>query len=49
MATEGIDVIEVERIDEAVGEFGDRFLERIFTAQERLYCGGQRRPAIHCR
>ena len=31
----GIDVIEVERIDEAVEEFGDRFLERIFTAEER--------------
>lgn len=43
----GIDVIEVERIDQAVGEFGDRFLERIFTPDERAYCGGQKRPAIH--
>ncbi len=43
----GIDVIEVERIDEAVEEFGDRFLERIFTEGELSYCGSQRRPAIH--
>ena len=43
----GIDVIEVERIDEAVAEFGDRFLERIFTERERDYCGRQKRPAIH--
>ena len=43
----GIDVIEVERIDEAVEEFGDRFLERIFTEGEREYCGRQKRPAIH--
>ncbi|MFP6880746.1 MAG: holo-ACP synthase [Roseibacillus sp.] len=43
----GIDVIEVERIEEAVEEFGDRFLERIFTAGERAYCGRQKRPAIH--
>ena len=43
----GIDVIEVERIDDAVEEFGQRFLERIFTEGERGYCGSQRRPAIH--
>jgi len=43
----GIDVIEVERIEEAVEEFGERFLERIFTAGERDYCSGQKRPAIH--
>ena len=43
----GIDVIEVQRIDEAVEEFGDRFLERIFTRTERAYCEAQKRPAIH--
>ena len=43
----GIDVIEVERIEEAMREFGDRFLDRIFTAEERDYCLNQKRPAIH--
>lgn len=43
----GIDVIEVERIEKAVEEFGDRFLERVFTESERIYCGRQKRPAIH--
>ena len=43
----GIDVIEVERIEEAVEEFGDRFLDRIFTSGERGYCSRQKRPAIH--
>ena len=43
----GIDVIEVERIEEAVEEFGERFLERIFTGGERDYCGRQKRPEIH--
>ena len=43
----GIDVIEVERIEDAVEEFGDRFLERIFTDGERAYCGRQKRPQIH--
>jgi holo-[acyl-carrier protein] synthase len=43
----GIDVIEVERIEEAVEGFGDRFLARIFTKVEREYCARQKRPAIH--
>lgn len=43
----GIDVIEVERIDDALEEFGERFLDRVFTAGEQAYCGQQRRPAIH--
>ena len=43
----GIDVIEVERIEEALGEFGDRFLERIFTVEERAYCSRQKRPELH--
>ena len=43
----GIDVIEVERIDEALEEFGERFLDRVFTEGEQDYCGRQKRPAIH--
>ncbi len=43
----GIDVIEVERIEDAVEEFGERFLERIFTSEERAYCQRQKRPPIH--
>ena len=43
----GIDVIEIERIEAAIAEFGDHFLARIFTPAERQYCGGQSRPVIH--
>ncbi len=43
----GIDVIEVERIEEAVKEFGERFLERVFTPGEQAYCRRQKRPPIH--
>jgi holo-[acyl-carrier protein] synthase len=43
----GIDVIEVERIEEALKEFGERFLERVFTAEERAYCSKQKRPELH--
>lgn len=43
----GIDVIEVERMEEALGEFEERFLSRVFTDGERAYCQKQKRPAIH--
>ena len=43
----GIDVVEVSRIEESMAEFGDRFLNRIFTPTEQDYCQRQRRSAIH--
>ena len=43
----GIDVVEVERVESSIAEFGDRFAERVFTEAERAYCESQKRPAIH--
>ena len=43
----GIDVVEVERIESSMAEFGERIASKIFTAAERAYCESQRRPAIH--
>src|SRR3982074_3357382 len=34
----GIDIAEVERIRHAIERFGERFLQRIFTAGEIRYC-----------
>jgi holo-[acyl-carrier protein] synthase len=34
----GVDLCEVERIDQAIARHGDRFLERIYTEYERAYC-----------
>ena len=34
----GIDIAEVPRIAESIQRFGDRFLRRVFTADEILYC-----------
>jgi holo-[acyl-carrier protein] synthase len=38
MLTSGVDIIFVPRVERAVKEFGDRFLARIYTPMERLYC-----------
>jgi holo-[acyl-carrier protein] synthase len=34
----GTDLTEIERIERSIARFGDRFLERVFTAGEREYC-----------
>jgi holo-[acyl-carrier protein] synthase len=36
----GVDLIEIGRVDEALEAFGERFLQRIFTAGEQQYCRG---------
>lgn len=43
----GIDLVEVSRIEEAVGRFGDRFLERVYTEDELAYCLERARPHVH--
>lgn len=34
----GIDIAEVERIQQALDRFGQRFLKRVFTPEEVRYC-----------
>ena len=39
---QGIDIVSVERLEEAARRHGERFLDRIFTAGERAYCESKR-------
>ena len=34
----GIDIIEVDRIKESIDEYGDAFLNRVYTKNEQKYC-----------
>lgn len=43
----GIDVVEVERIGSSIEEFGEKFLQRVFTKAEQDYCYSQKRSSIH--
>ena len=43
----GIDVVKVERLEQAVERWGQRFLERIFTSDEINRCQ-QRMRSAHC-
>jgi holo-[acyl-carrier protein] synthase len=37
----GVDLIEVDRIREAIERYGERFLARVFTQGEQQECGGR--------
>ena len=38
MFTTGVDLIEIARVERILARYGDRFLERVFTPAEVLYC-----------
>lgn len=37
----GVDLIEIERVRRAIERHGERFLEKVYTAEERAHCGGR--------
>lgn len=39
MLVSGIDLVEIARIERAVGRWGERFLRRVWTEAERRHCG----------
>ena len=41
MLTTGVDLINTARIERALKRYGDRFLERVFTPAEIMYCRGR--------
>ncbi len=40
----GMDIVEIERIKKSYEQFGDRFLNRIFTEDEIAYCFSKKQP-----
>jgi holo-[acyl-carrier protein] synthase len=43
----GVDVIEIPRIQRAIDEWGDTFLEKIFTPQELSYARARKNATQH--
>jgi holo-[acyl-carrier protein] synthase len=48
MLATGIDLVQVHRIEQSIAQYGERFLARIFTPDERAYCGA-RAPQLAAR
>ena len=40
----GVDLVEVSRVERALATHGERFLARVYTAGERAYCLAKARP-----
>ncbi len=43
----GVDLIEINRIADSMERWGNRFLDRLFSAAEQAYCRTRGRPAAH--
>ncbi len=37
----GVDIVEIERVEAALGRFGERFLKRVYTKEEVAVCRGR--------
>ena len=44
---QGIDLVKIARIEEAITRQGKRFLERVFSPGEQAYCGTKRMKYEH--
>jgi len=42
----GIDLVEIQRIEEAIKRYGERFTERVFTPWEIQYCNSKINPML---
>ncbi|VAX34566.1 Holo-[acyl-carrier-protein] synthase [hydrothermal vent metagenome] len=40
----GIDIVDVQRLEQAIRRWGERFVERVFTPEEIKYCSGKASP-----
>ena len=45
--TTGIDIIEVNRVKDAIEEMNDKFLNKIYTEQEIEYCNNSKLMKYH--
>lgn len=43
----GVDLIEIDRVERVVRQYGERFLSRIFTPAEIAYCQSKANPFPH--
>lgn len=43
----GVDIVKIKRFEEALGRWGDRLSNRVFTPQELSICQDKARPARH--
>ncbi|MDD8018955.1 MAG: holo-ACP synthase [Bacteroidota bacterium] len=43
----GVDIIEIERIQQSIDDYGHQFLKKLFTENEIQYCNAKQFPTQH--
>ena len=43
----GTDIVAIRRIEALINKYGDRFLRRVYSPAEQVYCNARPRPAMH--
>jgi holo-[acyl-carrier protein] synthase len=43
----GVDIVEIPRLRKTLARYGDRFIKRVFTPEEKDYCAAHADPAPH--
>lgn len=43
----GVDLVEIDRLEQVMERRGERFTSKVFTPSERAYCEERPRPVIH--
>ena len=47
MFSVGTDIVSVDRVRSLIDKYSDKFLDRVFSAEEQEYCQSKTNPAIH--
>lgn len=43
----GVDIIEIDRVEKIISEFGEKFLKKVFSDEEIHYCLSKAKPSQH--
>lgn len=43
----GIDVVETRRVESSISQFGEQFIQRVFTPSEREYCEKHKKSSLY--
>jgi holo-[acyl-carrier protein] synthase len=47
MKSIGVDIIEIDRVEKIIKEFGDKFLKKVYSDEEIKYCKSKAKPSQH--
>ena len=43
----GVDIVDVDRIKSSIEKYQDKFLTKVFSKEEQVYCNSKSNPFVH--